>query len=207
MCCHLECAAFARSHVFVTTSTIADFPMAVDDTARQDLRWKRPGSFEVAKIYVPREIAGQCGDIDQFKGQLVPVAFYQMRLTRIMFETLIVPTIHVAIQAVFSMYASPWDANGGRHKWRGSDFSKPLSNRSMLEAFSSLKTWACQPYHGAVTSPSMKLLVAQSAIFECLWCAQTTRTMFSHAGGRVFFCVEARTAASRERCGHLVLSS
>ena len=61
---------------------------------------------------------------------------------------------------------------------------------------------------GAVTSPSMKLLVTQSAIFVCLLCAQTTHAMFAHAGAQsFFFCVEARTAASRERNGHLVLLS
>ena len=54
----------------------------------------------------------------------------------------------------------------------------------------------------------MKLLVAQSTIFDCLWYAQTTRALFAHAGAqKVFFCVEARTPASRERYGHLVLLS
>ena len=51
----------------------------------------------------------------------------------------------------------------------------------------------------AVTSPSMKLLVAQSAIFECLWCAQTSCAMFaSWCPAQSFFvrrsthaCVEA----------------
>ena len=37
----------------------------------------------------------------------------------------------------------------------------------------------------------MTLLVAQSAVFEFLSCAQTTRAIFSHAGV-YFFCVEAR---------------
>ena len=48
----------------------------------------------------------------------------------------------------------------------------------------------------------------QGAIFECLWCVQTTRAMFAHAGAQSFFFLrEARTLASRERCGHLVLQS
>ena len=37
------------------------------------------------------------------------------------------------------------------------------------------------------TSPSMKLLAAKSALFECLWCAHTTRAMFAHAGAQIFF--------------------
>ena len=31
---------------------------------------------------------------------------------------------------------------------------------------------------------SMKLLVVQSAFSECLWCSQTTRAKFAHAGAR-----------------------
>ena len=49
---------------------------------------------------------------------------------------------------------------------------KKLCNRSKLDAFSSWKPLAWHKHHGAVASPSMKLLVAQSAIFKCLWYAQ-----------------------------------
>ena len=61
------------------------------------------------------------------------------------------------------------------------------------------------PKHfGAVNSPSMKLLVAQSAIFECLWCAKkTTRAMFSHAGAQSVFAsehVRCVTRALQARC-------
>ena len=48
-------------------------------------------------------------------------------------------------------------------------------------------------HHGTVTSRSMMLLVTQRANFECLWCAQTTRAMCSHAGAQSFFFVEARS--------------
>ena len=64
---------------------------------------------------------------------------------------------------------------------RWSENTKTLCNRSTLEAFISW-TLAWHKHYGAVTSTSMKLLVAQSAIFECLWCAETSRPQFAHAG-------------------------
>ena len=45
------------------------------------------------------------------------------------------------------------------HEWRWSDYTKPLTSRSTLEAFSSWKTLAWPKHYDAVTSPSMKLLV------------------------------------------------
>ena len=88
-----------------------------------------------------------------------------------------------------------------------SESTKPLTNRSTLEALRSCKTLAWQQHYGAVTAPSMMLLVAQSTISECLWCVQTTGAMSPRAGAQSFFCVEARTLASRERYGHLALLS
>ena len=38
-------------------------------------------------------------------------------------------------------------------------------------------------------------------LFECLWCALTSRALFAHAGAQSFFCVEARRLSSRERYG------
>ena len=61
-------------------------------------------------------------------------------------------------------------------------------------------------HYGVVTSPGMMLLVLQSASFDCLWYAQTTRTVLSHASAQTF-CAEARTPALRERFRHLVLLS
>ena len=56
------------------------------------------------------------------------------------------------------------------------------------------RPWPGNNTNGAVTSPSTKLLVAQSTIFECLWCAQSTHVVCAHAGAnRLFF-------ASRHAC-------
>ena len=49
------------------------------------------------------------------------------------------------------------------------------------------KTVVWQKHYGAAISPIMKLFVAQSAIYKCLWCTPTTRAMFAHAGAQSLF--------------------
>ena len=61
-----------------------------------------------------------------------------------------------------------------------------------------------------VASPSMKLLVAQSTIFECFVVrAHLSRNVCACWRAECFFFCrdEARTLVSRERYGHLVLLS
>ena len=57
--------------------------------------------------------------------------------------------------------------------------SETAERRSALEAFSSWKTLAWQEHNKGVTSPSMMLLSAQSAMFACVWCAGYWRNVFA----------------------------
>ena len=85
--------------------------------------------------------------------------------------------------------------------------TNPFTNRSTLEAFSFVEDLGLAKTLGAVTSPSMMLLVAQSTVFECLWCAQTTCAMLAHAGARSLFFASKHARLGRERDGHLALLS
>ena len=96
------------------------------------------------------------------------------------------------------------EANGDGIHGDGEITRKTLCIRTTLEAFSSWKTLAWQRRYGAVTSPSMKLLLAQSAIFECLWCAQTARAVFAFACAQTFFSSKyARLRRASHRCAGL----
>ena len=66
------------------------------------------------------------------------------------------------------LVSNPGDANGDGISGDGAIIRKQRTNRSALEAFSSWKTLARQKQYGAVTSPSMKLFVAQRAMFQCV---------------------------------------
>ena len=82
-------------------------------------------------------------------------------------------------------------------EWRWSDYTKTLCNWSTLEAFSSWKTLAWQLHHVAVTSPCMKLLVAQSAIFRMLVVRAEPSRNICACWRADFFCVEARRRLRR----------
>ena len=93
-----------------------------------------------------------------------------------------------------------------RHKWTRSDYTKPLTDRSTMGAFSSWKTllrgrpWlgkknTTRPSHACGAGRQFRILVVR---------ADHPRNVF--AAGAQSFRVEARTLSARERNGHLVLS-
>ena len=97
-------------------------------------------------------------------------------------QRLLLRVLVVCLRVLFSE-GRQW----GRHKWGWSKTQKRLAIVQVWEGSVRGRPWPGDNTFRAVTFPSVKLPVAQSAIFECFWCAQTTYVVCAHAGAQSFF--------------------